>query len=120
MAERLRTYFDHHVCHLRKPARYPGLHGGDAGESADCGVGGVGVIMLNTPEPQSNAFGLRQLFHVAAGVSPWPLEESTPSRARLPELKFLCNELTAGHAAQAGPTARVGPYPSTARMRRTP
>src|ERR1035437_8082800 len=35
----------------------------------------------------------RRLFHVAAGVSPWPPEESTPSRARLPGLQFLCVNL---------------------------
>src|ERR1035437_6898586 len=37
--------------------------------------------------------GLRQLFHVAAAVTPWPPEESTPSRARLPGFKLLCINL---------------------------
>ena len=32
---------------------------------------------------------LRQLFHVAAAVTPWPPKDSTPSPARLPGFKFL-------------------------------
>ncbi|MDP2990090.1 MAG: hypothetical protein Q8O57_05940, partial [Kiritimatiellota bacterium] len=37
---------------------------------------------------------LRQLFHVAAAVTLWPPKESTPSRTRLPGLKFLSTKLT--------------------------
>src|SRR5450759_3442907 len=38
----------------------------------------------------------RRLFHVAVGVSPWPPEESTPSRARLQRLS------TSGGSANDG------------------
>ena len=42
----------------------------------------------------------RRLFDVAAAVTPWPSEESTPSRARLPELKSPCIDIATPISAE--------------------